>query len=71
MQNLFTSNGKVNIFGWVLFVGTIALIIFSICGYISSINKTKREENWYLRKMTEFEINLRELRGNQYKEAKA
>lgn len=68
MQHLFLSNGKVNLFGWILFLGTLTLIAYSIWHNIVSINKIKRDEVKQIKKMTELEMNLRKVRGTQYEE---
>lgn len=71
MQHLFGSNGKVNIFGWILFLGTVAFLVYSIWNCIVQMKKIRKEEGWQMKKIIELELNLRELRGYQYKESKA
>lgn len=67
MQHLFFSNGKVNIFGWILFAAMLAAFIFTIYHCWVSISKIKKEEKLQATKMTELEFNLRQLLGDKYK----
>lgn len=66
MQHLVTPNGKHNIFGWVIFISTVVLILFSIYQAYKSIAKMQKEETVQERKMKELELNVRSLRGDLY-----
>lgn len=68
MQHLFFSNGKINLFAWLLFVAMLAAFGFTIYHCIVSIRKLMRDENRQLLKLAELELNLREIRGPQYKQ---
>lgn len=68
MQHLFFSNGKINIFAWLLFIAMLATFIFTIYHCIVSIRKLLRDENRQLLKLAELELNLREIRGPQYQQ---
>ena len=67
MQHLFFRNGKINIFAWILFIAMILAFAFTIYHCIISIGKLMRDEKLQSTKMAELELNLRELRGPQYK----
>ncbi len=58
MQHLFYSNGKVNAFGWILFLGTLGLIIVSIWNCFSSNAQAKKMLETYTKKMAELEMNI-------------
>lgn len=66
MNTLYNSNGKVNWFGWIVFSGTLFIIGYSIYQLVMSIRKNRREEDFQMKKLTELEMNLRELRGDKY-----
>lgn len=66
MQHLFFSNGKIHIFGWILFIVMIAAFVFTIWNCIVSVRKLNRDETIQMKKMAELEMNLRAIRGNQY-----
>lgn len=68
MHNLFFSNGKVNVFAWVLFIVMIIAFLFTIGHCIFAIRKIMRDENRQVSKMAELEMNLREMRGPQYQQ---
>ena len=68
MQHLFFSNGKINLFAWLLFVAMLAAFAFTIYHCIVSIRKLMRDENRQLLKLAELELNLREIRGPQYQQ---
>lgn len=67
MQTLYNSHGKVNWFGWIMFFGTLLIIGFTIYQFCTNIKKNSREEEDRIKKIMELEMNLREVRGNQYK----
>lgn len=69
-QTLFNSHGKINWFGWIIFLGTVFLIGYSMYQLYLSINKMNTDEEIQAKKMMELEMNLREVRGQQYKETK-
>lgn len=69
MQHLFFSNGKINIFGWILFTAMLAAFVITIYHCWISIGKLMRDEKLQATKMAELELNLREVRGNLYKES--
>lgn len=70
MHNLFLSNGRFNIFAWILFIVMILAFLLTIIHCWFSISKIFKEEKIKSQKMLELEMNLREIRGNQYKESK-
>lgn len=67
MQTLYNSHGKVNWFGWIMFFGTLIIIGFTIYQFCISLKKNSREEEARIKKIMELEMNLREVRGSQYK----
>lgn len=69
-NTLFNSHGKINFFGWIVFLGTLFTMGYAIYQLYLSINKMNRDEEIQGRKMMELEMNLREIRGAQYKESK-
>ena len=69
MYSLFTSTGKVNIFAWILFALMLTAFIFTIYTNWFTLRKMVREETRQLFKMAELELNLRELRKDEYKES--
>lgn len=70
MHGLFFSNGKVNLFGWILFIIMLLAFAFTIFHCWVSISKIFKDEKVQAKKMTELEINLRALRGDQYQDSK-
>jgi hypothetical protein len=67
MQNLYNSNGKINWFGWIIFLATIALILYSLYQCYLEVKQMNKDEQVQAKKMMELEMNLREVRGDQYK----
>lgn len=67
MQTLYNSHGKVNWFGWTMFIGTLLIIGYTIYQFCMNIKKNNREEEYQMKKLMELEMNLKEVRGNQYK----
>lgn len=67
MQNLYNANGKINWFGWIMFIATVILICYSIYQCHLNITKMGSNEENQTKKLNELEMNLREVRGNQYK----
>lgn len=66
MQDLFTADGKANIFGWIIFLGTIAIIGFTIYQMYLSITKISTSDEEQKKKIAELEFNLKAIRGTQY-----
>lgn len=66
MQNLYNSKGKINWFGWIIFIGTIALIFFNLYQVYLNLQGMKKREQDQANKLKELEMNLKALRGNQY-----
>jgi len=67
MNTLYNSHGKVNWFGWVMFLGTLLVISYTIYQFCVSIKRTNKSEEDQMKKLAELEMNLREVRGTQYK----
>lgn len=66
MQDLFTADGKANIFGWVIFIGTILIIGFTIYQLYLTITKIRTSDESQQKKIAELEFNIRAIRGDQY-----
>lgn len=66
MQDLYNGDGKANIFGWIIFLGTVALIGFTIYQMYISLTKIKTDEAVQQKKIAELEFNIRAIRGDQY-----
>lgn len=66
MQDLFTEDGKANIFGWIIFLGTIAIIIFTVYQLYLSIVKIKTSDETQQKKLAELEFNLKAILGDKY-----
>lgn len=60
-NTLMNSDGKPNIIGWVLFIGTLALIIYSCVQSHYAIKQMAKDEASQKDKMAEFELNLRRV----------
>lgn len=67
MSTLYNSNGKINWFGWIIFLGTLFIIGYNAYQWYINSKKIKRDEAMQEKKIMELEMNLREVRGNQYK----
>lgn len=67
MNTLYNSHGKVNWFGWIMFFGTLIVIGYTIYQFCINYKKNRRDEEAQMKKLTELEMNLREVRGEQYK----
>lgn len=70
MNHLFASNGKANIFGWIFFIATLILVGFALYQSYLTIKKMQVSEEGQVKKLKELEMNLREVRGAQYKDIK-
>lgn len=66
-QHLFHSNGKFNIFAWVLFIATLLLVIFAIRQAWAQTQKIQFDDKEQYKKLAELEMNLRTVMGNSYK----
>lgn len=66
MNNLVNSDGRHNLFGWIIFIGTVALIAYSLYQGYKAITKMEKEEDVQEKKMKEIELNLRMVMGDRY-----
>lgn len=64
--HLYKANGKINLWGWVGFTGTLLFIGFIAYQWIESIRKRNREENYQMKKFMELEMNLKAILGDKY-----
>lgn len=67
MSTLYNSHGKVNWFGWIIFLGSLLAIGYTIYQLCINYKKNKRDDEAQVKKLNELEMNLREVRGGQYK----
>lgn len=68
MQTLFSSDGKAQVFGWILFIATLVLIVGSVWNCIASVSKLKKEDAEQSSKLVELEYNLKKVMGTNYTE---
>lgn len=65
MYDLVTTNGKANIWGWLICIGTILLIFVSIYQLVLSIRKLHKDDAQDIR-LREIELNMQKLMGGTY-----
>ena len=68
-NSLTNPNGKPNYVGWILFLGTITLIVYSCIQSHLNIRQMRRQEGDQQKKIAELEHNLRkemEKQGTTY-----
>lgn len=69
MQTLYNAHGKINWFGWIFFIGTLLIVVYTIYQWYENVQKKKKDEEMQTQKLMELEMNLREVRGAQYKKS--
>lgn len=68
MQHITRSDGRINWWGVFFYLGTFTLLMFTLYQMYLSIRRGKSADILQYAKIRELETNLREVRGNQYKE---